>query len=473
MGIQMKNIARFYKNYCEWINYAILLVAVIFSCLNYYAAFAVIGLIVIFSCFYSTEHIITLVFVMYTIKMAILPGLFDYVLFFVLLMLIKNLIIDCLKNKHKLSLKVFVCVFVLLIYGIVSHVFTKYKEDTFLFEFVIDVLILYIAYEYRDKINIFKIIKVFAVALILSGIISLIIGADARFGLYELLSRSGYVKNYGITENANIYGMGMIIAISALLVGFYFDKYSMPVMLSYFIPCFILGFLTISRNFIVSVGVALCVFGLCYLKKHRAKSLKLLLSMCVIVCAIMLIFEQQTLIYFKRGLVNHEVTALTKFEGLMPEDYELIFAGLIKSNPGRLGIWKNYFKCVFRSPFYVFFGVGVAAVRVGQTHAHNGYIYWFYRFGLVGLAILGCLLFLMLKKSKVLTKQNKSLIPFIFVFVLPICIMMLFDICYIINSAVIFIVLALNELKTLKNEKQSLSDNQKMEEMLLKKPSKF
>ena len=338
----------------------------------------------------------------------------------------------------------------------------------------VDILTLYFIYEARKEIDILKMVKVLCFMLIATGLTcQLGKGFNRFFRINQSYSYNNFLKLYGMTENPNIYGYGVVIAISALLALFFFEKINIVEFLLYFVPCFILGYFTISRNYLISVAAALAVFGVCYLVKKKIKALEILVPLCAIVCAIMLLFSGYTELYFDRGFVDYEFDSLDKLNQLTPEEYKLIFAGKMESNPGRLGIWKNYLLCILQSPLYVIFGVGSSAVQVGCIHAHNVYLYWFYRFGLVGLFLLGLIFYFMLKKDNVFSKQNKSLLWILFVFVVPSLVSWLFDTCDFVNVFLILAIIFFFKFKDWKNsEQKQIVQAHKIEmmNMLLKRP---
>lgn len=71
---------------------------------------------------------------------------------------------------------------------------------------------------------------------------------------------------------------------------------------------------------------------------------------------------------------------------------------------GRDIIWEKYIKAIFSSPFTALFGHGMLTEQIfiaeifGPTETHNFYLFLLYRFGIVGTAILGYIVYLFLKE---------------------------------------------------------------------------
>ena len=72
---------------------------------------------------------------------------------------------------------------------------------------------------------------------------------------------------------------------------------------------------------------------------------------------------------------------------------------------GRVGIWKVYLLACFNNFSSIVFGYGVCATPMGGFGAHNSYLEMLFRHGIVGVALIICLLIAYFCKFE---KQNKS-----------------------------------------------------------------
>lgn len=473
MGIQMKNIARFYRNYYEWINYAIIAILCVLSCFFYDATWFLIGVVAVCACFYSTEKLVSLTIVMYLIQMPLLPGLFPILMGFVMLMFLKNFLISFFKRKQNISIKTLIVLLALIVYAIITHLIAPYTTFTYFIIFISDIFILYFTFLARKEIDVLKITRIFIGAIIVTGVICLISKFGMRFDKYnEWYTRTGYLKVWGMTENPNHYAGAVLIAISSLLALFFFEKINLPEFVITFVLLFIFGYLTISRNFLMAVLVALIIFGICYIIKYKFKAFEVLVPLCAIVCSICLLFSDQTSMYLHRVVHSYDAEGLEK----APEyDYDLIFAGLIDFNPGRIALWKVYLKRIFQTPIFTLFGLGVTAIRLGRVHPHNAYIQWLYKLGIVGLIIVAILFYLMIREG--ITEnhhKNRNKLFYTAIAILPLLFMLLFDVWNLVNVATIIFLLSFVSCSEWKeNSKFENEEQTKMIKGLLKKPSKF
>lgn len=468
----MKTLARFYKAYYEWINYAIIALLCLLCCFFYDATWFLIAFVAVCACFYSTEKLVALTFVIYLIQMPLLPGLFPILMIFVMLMFAKNFLIKFFKRKQKIELKTLIVLLSLVVYAVVTHLIAPYTTFTYFLIFISDIFILYFTFLARKEIDVLKIVRIFVAAIIITGVICYVSSLLPRFEeFHSWYIKKGLLKNWGMTENPNHYAGAVLIAISSVLALFFFNKIELPEFVISFVMLYVCGYLTISRNFLLSVAVALVVFGICYLVRHGFKALELLIPLCAIVCAVCLLFEGQTFRYFDRINNFYELDSLDQLEGLSEEEYRLIFAGLMDFNPGRFGIWKIYFKRIFSSPIFTLFGLGVSAVRLGRIHPHNAYIQWLYKLGIVGMAIVCLLIFMMVREEK--TKNKKNKIYYFLIAIFPVLFMLIFDIWNIVNIATIIFLLSFMSCAEWESSKFENETQTKMIKSLLKKPSKF
>ena len=318
-------------------------------------------------------------------------------------------------------------------------------------------LILFFIYEERANINVVKLVKVYASFVILTGLLCVIGYGINRFDSFnELYFFRGLLKNFGMTENPNIYAMAVVIAISSILVLFYFEKISLPTMVFFILTNFLLGYLTVARNFLLTIFVVIVCFSICYFIKNGLKSLEVLLPMGAIVCLICLIFSGQTELFLNRVSLTREIEldGTEQMEGV-GNHLEDVFAGRILFNPGRINLWKLYFKRIFQSPLYAIFGLGVSAVKIGQMHAHNAYVYYLYKLGIVGILICCYLFYTIIKSCIHKTKDNKKYdLPFFAIQVLPFLVMMFFDNWDLINVFVCITLIMLYSINKWKSDEQ-------------------
>ena len=83
---------------------------------------------------------------------------------------------------------------------------------------------------------------------------------------------------------------------------------------------------------------------------------------------------------------------------------------------GRSAIWQQYVNAVLESPLKLLFGYGLFSQEQLLIGPHNFYIFILYRFGLIGILMIGCLIYAYYKalRNKLNFSIRKSLIFFTF-----------------------------------------------------------
>lgn len=159
-----------------------------------------------------------------------------------------------------------------------------------------------------------------------------------------------------------------------------------------------IGFLTISKAFILIVGIIVLYAIIYYLVKMKKKALKYILPVLGILLVLSLFFSGFLMDTFRRFFLYTDKTIL----------------GMLTS--GRTEIWFKFMGEIFSSPWKVLFGLGICATDVVAIGPHNLYIALLYRFGLVGcscIAVLGYT-YIIASNEKIKFSFKKFLPLFIF-----------------------------------------------------------
>lgn len=133
-----------------------------------------------------------------------------------------------------------------------------------------------------------------------------------------------------------------------------------------------IGALTLSKTFIVGASFILLVGIVGGIAKYKLKSLKVILPILVILGGLTAIFHEKVFQVFQRFLGYNFKSILSSI------------------TTGRDYIWKLYFDDMITHPLKLVFGAGLCTSEVVAIGPHSGYVFMFYRFGIVGtIAILG------------------------------------------------------------------------------------
>jgi len=153
-------------------------------------------------------------------------------------------------------------------------------------------LSLYVVFEERNEINFVYLVRVCFFGLILSCV----------FGLYHklspllmeymslLVSDLGIMRYQGLTYHSlHLASLSMLLLCSILILKLK-NKLSSSEFFIMFIPIFIFGYLTISRAFILTISISLIIFLIFYTKKQKKKLFPLLLSLCMSMFLVAVVF---------------------------------------------------------------------------------------------------------------------------------------------------------------------------------------
>ena len=271
--------------------------------------------------------------------------------------------------------------------------------------------VIYVAYQKRENISLTRLAIFYSLGLIFSGALSYLRPLSSRLiGFMPYYIESQYVKFVGFSWHPNNYALFDIICLGSLLFLKYKNKISSLYFFLLFIPLFMFGFMTISRNFILSLGVALVLFVVLYIIKYKKESLKFLsigLAVGVLVLACLNLEFRIYLVRFNvaSDQIIQEYVDNTKIdENIYPpkpeepssdleyqsdEWWDAVYRGEIHYDPGRQGIWDSYLRNWSSSPMTILFGRGLGVPAIGQMAAHNLFIQNLWNYG-----IIGCFLFL-------------------------------------------------------------------------------
>ncbi|MBQ8425393.1 MAG: O-antigen ligase family protein [Clostridia bacterium] len=382
----MIKLLDFWKKYSEIIVLSIL--AVFVTITFFVKEFSMVILFFVFAVtmFLKTESIFYMIIFLFPFQVVYsypMAGLVYAILMIGLFGIIKNYIVDIMKYKKKISWNIYLVFAILLVYIIIIP---KIKDSSIFMHFVMKSVLAIFAYEYRDKLSFVKIIEIFALSLIMSGVMWLFRIHSEILYSYEFLY-NGIIKLTGGFEHPNIFCFYNIITISGLLFCFYKKQISVQKFLIYFLGCFIFGHLAISRNFALNFVITILIFFIMLLIRDGLKSLKFILPFtAVIILICLLMFDTTNKLFLHVGNV-YEFDELTSKWDFLEKYYNEIMAGQKKYDPGRFGLWYTYLRFFLDNPICIFIGRGYGNFLIGQTPPHNIVLSHLYYFGLIGCLI--------------------------------------------------------------------------------------
>ena len=127
-----------------------------------------------------------------------------------------------------------------------------------------------------------------------------------------------------------------------------------------------IGALTLSKTFIVGAVIILLTGIVGGIVKYKLKSLKIIVPVLLLLGGLTAIFHEKVFQVFERFLGY---------------DYSTV---LFSITTGRNVIWAKYFNEMISKPLKLIFGAGLFTSEVVNIGPHSGYIFMFYRLGIVG-----------------------------------------------------------------------------------------
>ncbi len=343
--------------------------------------------------------------------------------------------IDVYRKKKQINLKLLVPIIFYLAYIFYPVHWTHIYN---LIKYAIVYMLFFIIYEYRKELDLKNIILSLVYGLLIGSCFVLFLNWSTK--LQGIVS-TDVIRNCwrfsGIFNHPNQFAIYVSVGLSSLLFLFYHNQLSKITFFVLYLSLFTLGYLTLSRQFILSAGLGIFVFLLLYLIRYKKKSIKTILSFCLSLVIVVGVCFVQTKVY----LVRFKILDATKIEFVEfkpavldyqkfdkgqapsdPDDYEdwwsQVYAGEITYDPGRSELRQEYIDDIFASPNNFLFGRGIDAPRIGNMNAHNFFITEMWMYGLFGIAfyivfILTAINYTKLKKLKQAASWLILFVPFL------------------------------------------------------------
>lgn len=160
---------------------------------------------------------------------------------------------------------------------------------------------------------------------------------------------------------------------------------------------------TISKTAIAMLLLFSLIFFVLFLKQDFKKRIKIAGFLLVIALCFCIFCN------------NFIMIALKRFESAF--NSQNFFGSLLT---GRDIIWGRYIKAIFKNPFTALFGHGMLTEQIfiaevfGPTETHNFYLFLLYRFGIIGTAVLGYIVYLFIKELGYTKPKFIAWLPMLF-----------------------------------------------------------
>ena len=324
---------------------------------------------------------------------------------------------------------------------------------------------IYLIWAYKDEIKIDKAVIIFSISLIASCLYFLLKPVSARLtGLLPAIYQSEVCKFnalVGFNPNSLALTAGLTLTILLYMIVTSKIKYESLFLL---VPIFIFGYLTISRQFLFSIFIALCLMFVVSLIKKNYTALKILLIFAGIGALVALIFSNVTNIFLGRLSIKDAVSGYNDAATLPKEELVQIV------NPGRGGLIKIYLWDWVSSAMIFLFGRGVQTGYINNFNAHNTFIHLFWESGLIGGLCFIAILFLTVKNI-----SNANFVGTIknifgkwenYVLYVPVCALLFVENIFlkpmfIVMSAIFIFALLAQSNKNMVSNNESTNENEK------------
>jgi len=269
---------------------------------------------------------------------------------------------------------------------------------------------IYFMVVYRDKLNIKKLFDYLflglTVSIAMSAVLYILPGAttlsfDNESGNYIYASMRDKVAFYDGTYTRIVLTAFHVNHLAAFCL--FAMAYSAVVLLTkknkskkeiiYYLAMYavnlVVGFLTLSKAFMVVFAFEVLVLLVYYCIKHKKKALRVIGIIIALLLLFCLVFRQRLDTILERFFIYNYDTLL----------------GMLTT--GRSGIWQQYANAILESPLKLLFGFGLFSQEQLLIGPHNFYIFILYRFGLIGILMLAYLVYSYVKSIK--AKPNFSI----------------------------------------------------------------
>ena len=241
---------------------------------------------------------------------------------------------------------------------------------------------LYLCYKNREKINFLKIVRIFVIGFIVSGLFGLLVFCSDKIqSVMALIYYHGFdLQRYnGLFVQPNTLAIISSVVFALVLYLFYNKKFGLETHV-YLIASFTLGYVTLARSFLYAAAICFAVYLIAEIVRDKKNFYKFVLPFVIEIGLVMLICFAHSKVHFQRAGVSDLVNG---YENVSIENPTTDFV-----DPGRGGLIKIYLKDFLSSVLVILFGRGISYEWFGTFSSHNTYLQAFWNTGVVGVVLL-------------------------------------------------------------------------------------
>lgn len=342
--------------------------------------------------------------------------IFIYVYATMFLVSLVRYVFDCIRQKRKFNYRVFFPFYVFLLY--IAIPFNPYNPID-LIKYCVAFAVLYLVIVNKKQINSSRLLVFACMGLFASSFLSIFKDYTNNLDFVKVFTYHGLVKFEGLMVNPNWISVYCSVILALLFYNSVFKKKYFWCILSAIV--FAIGYMTVSRGFALCCVIIFFLIMLLLLIKRNKKALFRLCITIGLMGIVALMCFPYTVAYLER-LKILKISNLD-FERIIDGS---IFLGSAKSysnlwldgypnDPGRYQLFIRYFNDWTSSIPNILFGIGVSATELG-IEAHNSYISFLWRFGLVGAFLLSTsLIYILIKLFKDFKRYDANILAIVLI----------------------------------------------------------
>lgn len=308
-------------------------------------------------------------------------------------------IIGVKQKKYPIYKTLGIMIGVFTLYSVVVSCF--YEMAYYSLTYIFYLPIFYIIFCTRKEYNLVKISRAIVYSLIFGCAVSLfMLPISTRPTCYKIVG--GAFRFRGFFSSPNTLYIIALLGLSCFMYLYFKNKVSFKEYIVVYFSMSILSLLTASKASIIILAILTLISVVLYLKQNFKKRIGYILIACLLLLMGMLIFKDFTMGVIKR------------FSKIDPNNV------LNSLFTGRIDIWAAYIKDIFEHPCDCLFGHGLFSkyVFVPSHHQdraqHNMYLFLMHKFGIVGIAFLGVIMWQFIKEANKSRPKFINYIPLIY-----------------------------------------------------------
>ncbi len=326
--------------------------------------------------------------------------MFGHDVFKALIVLFFVLFIKCLKDlvtkKIKLKKSYIIPFFILCILGVMFLCINfKYNQIFRIFEVVGCLFFVFELYLLKEELNVVKIIKGFAVIMIISCLISLIFNAVHLKVEAFSIDGIGIKRFRGSMPHANWLAVWCSALLSFYIVLFYQRKVGFLEFVLFDLLFIVFGLLTKSKTFLIIFALAVLLYLILSFVKNKKFALIQIIVSVIIIGVFSYVFKDKIMELGSRFLGYSKNTDIIN-----------------RLTTGRYKIWQKYFNIWSSSSLYILFGFGGSFAE----NIHNSYLEVLFKYGTIGfLLVTGYIVYFIWDSRKNKKLRFDSFIPLVII----------------------------------------------------------